>query len=97
MDGNVINEWSTAPLDVEYVRMKPDGNLLAISRNLRLWELDWDSNVVWSMKGKFHHDIWVETDGRVYAMSRKDRIVSFHGIPLPVRDDIIVVCDRRLL
>jgi hypothetical protein len=51
----------------------PNGDLLAIYEGLGLVKLDARSNVLWSRRGGFHHDLQVTADGRIWVLDRERR------------------------
>lgn len=48
-----------------------NGGLLAIYMDHGLIRLDKDSNLLWSYKGRCHHDQFVDEDGNIYVLTRK--------------------------
>ena len=65
----------------------PNGDLLAIYEGLGIVKLDARSNVLWSRRGGFHHDLQVLPDGRIWVLDRKGR----EGI----LEDFVTVLDPR--
>jgi len=51
----------------------PNGDLLAIYEGLGIVKLDARSNVLWSRRGGFHHDLQVLADGRIWVLDRTGR------------------------
>lgn len=51
----------------------PNGDLLAIYEGLGIVKLDARSNVLWSRRGGFHHDLQVLADGRIWVLDRAGR------------------------
>ncbi|HVG09880.1 MAG TPA: arylsulfotransferase family protein [Thermoanaerobaculia bacterium] len=51
----------------------PNGELLAIYEGLGIVKLDARSNVLWSRRGGFHHDLQVQADGRIWVLDRSGR------------------------
>ena len=51
----------------------PNGDLLAIYEGLGIVKLDARSNVLWSRRGGFHHDLQVLADGRIWVLDRERR------------------------
>jgi len=68
-----------------------NGNLLAIAESRNLVRLDWDSNVKWVNRMRFHHEITLAANSDIYAMARKDEIRFICGFPVPVLNDYIVI------
>ncbi|MEA2561237.1 MAG: hypothetical protein QOH06_2741 [Acidobacteriota bacterium] len=65
----------------------PNGDLLAIYEGLGIVKLDARSNVLWSRRGGFHHDLQVLADGRIWVLDRERR----EGI----LEDFVTVLDSR--
>ncbi len=65
----------------------PNGDLLAIYEGLGIVKLDARSNVLWSRRGGFHHDLQVLADGRIWVLDRERR----EGM----LEDFVTVLDPR--
>jgi hypothetical protein len=69
LEGAVFTGW-------HYAEMLPDGNLLAIIKEVEdgfpgaILELDWDSNLVWSADVPAHHDFDRLADGSTLVVCR---------------------------
>jgi len=78
MDGRVVHRWSRdedGGIPWFHVAPLPEGALLVSVSDQRLMKLDRRSNLVWSVRARFHHDNWIDDDGRIYALVRReDRI-----------------------
>jgi outer membrane protein assembly factor BamB len=84
MDGNVVHEWKSPLEPGDYVYLLPNGNLFALGKtpappgeNFPAWhvfkggamfELDWDSNIVWEHRDPAHHHDGrrTESGGAIY-------------------------------
>ena len=103
MRGNVVHKWLWKPegaVDQEFLRASArvyhiktceNGDLLVIAKSQMLVRLDWDSNVKWKRKMQVHHDVSVDPEGKIYAVAREHGIGFWHGIPVPILGDYIVV------
>lgn len=98
--GGVIHSWRQdgVPDGWHHVQPAPDGGLLAIVKDQALFGLDWQSRVLWTFEARAHHDVALAEDGRIWLVSRKDRIVTTDGGRIPILDDEIVELgpDHRL-
>jgi outer membrane protein assembly factor BamB len=98
MSGENLHSWS-AKIDGDDgwfdTELYKKSDLLAIVKDKTLMRLDWNSNVVWSVQSRFHHDITVGDDDTIYALSRKDELRSVHHMPVPVLNDYIMVVSER--
>jgi len=91
MDGNVLHTWSDGHNAWNHIKLLEDGDLLAIVSGFSLSRLDWDSNVKWEKKIPAHHDIDIAENGDIYTLTNNDDIVFLSGLPLPIKNDYIVV------
>jgi hypothetical protein len=94
MQGNVLHSWLPEINEKEgfqYCQMNKDGSILAIVKDKYLICFDWDSKIRWQKKGMIHHDIRTVENGDIYSLSRKDEIVWYCGIPMPITNDYIVL------
>jgi hypothetical protein len=98
MEGNILHKWTKQMNEGNnwrhHVELCEDGDLLVIVRDKMLMCLDWDSNVKWKKKMRFHHDVYISGD-KIYAFAREDKLVFWHGIPLPILSDFIVVLSPK--
>ena len=58
-----------------------NGDLLAIFERIGLIKLDRDSNLLWSYKGRCHHDLYIAENGNIY-------VLTHHG---PILEDFITI------
>jgi len=94
MSGNVIHTWSAKINKNDFwhhIEMDNNGDLLAIVNDSMLIRLDWDSNIKWINKMRFHHDIAIAGNKDIYSLTRKDELVFIFGLPVPIIDEYIVV------
>ena len=94
MQGNVVHRWvgkEPGKIAWQHVEMCENGDLLAVAEDKMLIRLDWDSKVKWKIKMRAHHDVSVGPEGKIYALSRENRLVFWHGIPLSILSDYVVV------
>lgn len=103
MQGNVLHKWAKAMKEGnnwrQHVELCENGDLLVIVRDRMLMCLDWNSNLKWKKKMRAHHDIDIY-EKHIYAIAREDKLVIWHGIPVPILSDYIVVLsanDRKVI
>jgi hypothetical protein len=70
--------------------MDKDGGILAIVQNKCLIYFDWDSKIRWRENVRIHHDVTTTANGIIYFLLRKDEIVWYRGLPMPIINDYIV-------
>jgi hypothetical protein len=71
----------------------PDGDLLAIFDGIGIFRLSRDSkHVIWEHKDGEHHDIFVDEDGTIYTLSRRE-IGEHERLKLegPIKEDFISI------
>ena len=71
--------------------MCKNGDLVVVAGDRMLIRLGWDSTVRWKREMRSHHDVSIGPEGKIYALSRKNRLAFWHGIPLPLLSDCVVV------
>jgi hypothetical protein len=93
MSGKILHTWSEPSSRWEHVEMCGNGDLLGIgiARNHRLVKLDWDSNVRWVKRMRFHHDIAIAENNDIYAIVQKRRVVFDFGFPKFIYDEYISI------
>jgi hypothetical protein len=104
MQGEVVHRWSSPveqpPADLElpqdwngweFVRMLPDGDLLAVVFRKALIRLDWDSHVKWTLPIGVHHDAIVVPDGKIWTLGIEPRVVDLAGRQRTILDEFFVV------
>ena len=90
-DGKVLHRWrqplrrlwpdlakDPGMAKLEYWRrawLFPNGDLLGIYEGLGIVKLDARSNVLWSRRGGFHHDLQVMPDGRIWVLDRDGKVI----------------------
>ena len=91
MDGKVVHRWrSSRPGAWQHAELLPNGDVIAIVKDRELARYDRHSKLVWSVRGRFHHDLWVSGD-EIYVLSRVARVVRGLHPNAPVLDDLIQV------
>ena len=96
MKGEILHTWNLKQSD-DYggfycVELLKNGDLLAIIGDGKGFiKLGWDSRIIWETNIYGHHDLYVKPNGDIYVLASTSDIVFFMGLPLPIRDDHIVV------
>jgi hypothetical protein len=81
-------------------RVLPNGDLLALCNphdtpfGVGLARLDKSSRLLWLRAGPFHHDFDVAEDGRIFALTRRQKHrlpAGFEGLTEPYFDDILTI------
>jgi hypothetical protein len=94
MEGRVLHEWTVKTQKDDtwnHIEICSNGDLLAIVKDKTLIRIDWNSNIRWIKKMRFHHDISIWENRDIYSLIRRDRLVFRSGFPYPILEDVIVV------
>lgn len=91
MDGTPIHEWKAKEKGAwQHAELLPNGDVLVIVKDRRLARYDQESRLKWSVKGRFHHDLWIH-EGEIYVLAREiETIESIHP-KIPILVDVIRV------
>lgn len=91
MEGKELHAWNDEKAGAwQHVELLPDGSLIAVVKDKRLTRYDKNSNRIWSVEGRFHHDLWVDGE-EIYALARVGRQVEFIHPRSPTLVDLIQV------
>ncbi|HET9795669.1 MAG TPA: aryl-sulfate sulfotransferase [Thermoanaerobaculia bacterium] len=77
--------------DVGFTHLYPNGDALAYLGRHVLVKIDRHSRILWEYDAEVHHDAWVDSDGTIYALIKRqrfDRTIHPEGVVL---EDVIVV------
>lgn len=104
IDGKLLHRWalpygalpSAPPLEGDHqipwraVELLEDGGLIAIHSGRALLRIDKDSHLKWVTYGRFHHDLALDGNGDLLALSRQQRLIPSVNAMAPVVDDLLV-------
>ena len=109
MDGNVLHTWTydfdkiwpdrriseknRGQYHWRRAYLYENGDILAIHESIGLIKLDKNSNLLWEYSGRAHHDLEVLSDGTIYLLTRKARLIPRINKTRPVLEDFVVVLD----
>lgn len=95
MHGNIVHKWSKKVVGCNswnhHVEMYENGDLLIVAAHKMLIYLDWNSNIKWKKKMSCHHDVCIDENKRIHVLTHKRELVFWHGIPVPIGNDYIVI------
>ena len=98
LQGNTLHEWFPGNPRRNWradVVLCENGDLLGINNIGHLLRVDWDSKVKWERTDlDCHHEIAVAESGEIYVLNKKPRVIFLAGLPLPIRDDLIVILSQ---
>lgn len=75
------------------VHLFENGDLLAIYEGVGLVKLDKDSKILWTFAGSAHHDLHVQPDGKIYALTRTARLAESFNHGQPVLEDFVSILE----
>lgn len=98
MEGKVVHRWrGPAPLGKgdgtgwEHAELYPNGDVVALIKDEALLRFDRDSEPIWRVDLRFHHDHATAADGTIYALTRRqERLPEVHPRH-PVLADYVTV------
>jgi len=109
MQGHVLHRWSydydrlwpelEVPADAagkgkwRRAHLFPNGDLLAIHEGIGMIKLDRDSNLLFEVPGKAHHDLDVLEDGVIWTLGREVELIPRIDPEVPCMDDFLVELD----
>ncbi|MCB0352518.1 MAG: aryl-sulfate sulfotransferase [Bdellovibrionales bacterium] len=77
------------PFEVFWAEPSQDGNLLVVFKDIGLSLVNPESEPIWSLRGRFHHDAERAPDGTVFALSRREVPVSLFGRECLILSDFV--------
>lgn len=78
-DGRVGHRWRLDSSPWQHVEPLPEGGLLVLLKDEGLIRIDSRSRVLWRYEGPVHHDLSVDSAGRIHALTRaRERRPDLH-------------------
>ena len=91
MQGRTVHEWKTAHKGGwQHAELLPNGDVIALVKERRLSRYDKSSNLIWSIDGRFHHDLWIQGD-ELYVLARRAKVFDYIHPDWPTLEDVIEV------
>jgi hypothetical protein len=96
MKGTIVHEWSNEfPEDGkaawDIAKLSDEGELYAVVATEGMVKLDWDSNLIWGLRGRFHHDVLMDAKGKLWAGVERDLDIDHEGEKVAILDNGIAV------
>jgi len=94
MDGSILHTlYDKRKKATEWLHITPYGkdHFLVMVNSEELFMIDWESNVKWSRRMHFHHEITITEEGDIYSLTQKLRHVPELGFDYKVRDNYLVL------
>jgi len=110
MKGNVLHEWRIAFDQIwsvtgdrrppnsffwRRVHVSENGDLLGIFANLGLVKIDVNSELIWAVRFRAHHDLEVMPNGDIYVLGREGGVIPDMHPTEPSIEDVILVLDSE--
>ncbi|MEE4270300.1 MAG: arylsulfotransferase family protein [Thermoanaerobaculales bacterium] len=93
MAGNEVHRWTQRRQKGrrwQFVELLPGGDLLVIRSDLSLTRMSWDSQLLWRVPLRAHHDATLAPDGTIWVLARRDVIETVGGHEVPILGDQVV-------
>lgn len=93
MQGNVVHEWSRPGMGGwQHVSLMPDGSVIGLVKDKKMFKVDKDSNLVWTFEDRVHHDLDIGADGNIWVLARTKReMPKYHSEYLTTEDFVVEV------
>jgi hypothetical protein len=96
MKGDILHEWNLDPnneLDKRwvYANFCENGDILTYCKENIFTRVDWESNRVWVKEMRAHHGFCTDQNQDVYVINRKESVILWRGLPIPLIEDYITV------
>jgi hypothetical protein len=110
MRGRVLHRWhrtfpevfpERADLDIKGVHkwrraeLFENGDLIAIFDSAGMVKLDKDSRVIWANPLAFHHDLFIDGEGRIYTLTKRIHLAPRIHPEEKIIEDFITVLDAN--
>ena len=97
MHGNILHTFVDKTKEKEnwqLIEPYADNSFVVLIARQKIFMIDWDSNIKWTTRGVFHHDISIADNGDVYTLS-KDRIMALDFcLTEPIINDWLVILTK---
>ncbi|UCC38332.1 MAG: hypothetical protein JSV96_10850 [Candidatus Aminicenantes bacterium] len=71
-----------------------NNDFLVLIENYAIMMIDWDSNIKWIKKKRFHHDFVVAENGDIYAIMNKKSYSPWFSLFESIRDNCFVILTK---
>jgi hypothetical protein len=111
MDGHIVHDWQYSFRDVwpdhpisdeavgthhwRYVHLFENGDILAIFDGVGLIKLDAGSNLLWSRRGGFHHQLRVTPEGSIWILDERAHVVPEWSEEQPLLENYVTTLDSN--
>ena len=111
MTGRVLHEWHREfsdvwpdyPIEEDHkatyhwrrARLLRNGDVVALFGGLGIFRLDSNSQLLWALPNRAHHDIFVTESGDIWVLTREAHLVERIDAEKPILEDFVVVLDGQ--
>lgn len=98
MDGNLLHYWKKNIYYKDswhHIEPTAQGDLLAIVKDKYLVKIDFNSNLIWKVDGRFHHDLDIDSDGSIVSIIRKSEWKDVQNQKYPILNDYLIFLDSN--
>jgi hypothetical protein len=89
MEGHEVHVWDTDEEGVwHHAELLPNGDVIVVVKDQRMSRYDKDSNLIWTIRERFHHDFWIYGN-EIYALARFAEVVDFVHPRSPILVEVI--------
>jgi hypothetical protein len=76
MEGREIHRWQADERRTwQHAELLSNGDVIAVTPDRRLGRYDLRGRRLWAVKGRFHHNFWIQGD-EIFALSRVGRVIE---------------------
>jgi len=68
-----------------------NGDIVCYFRDKMVARIDWNGLHKWQIKTRAHHDFDIRPNEQIYILTRKDSVMRWRFLPVPVLEDMIYV------
>ncbi len=95
MKGAVIHKWEARMSGWQTAALDEKGDLYVLVKDQSAAKLNWNSEIMWKCKGRFHHFISIAENGDVYLLSRQKLRIPYNDEDIPILNDYIIVLNSQ--
>lgn len=93
MKGITLHEWRSkeSPRNWHFVKMLTNGDLIVVIKDIMLMCLNWQSEVKWTNRDRFHHEASLAENGDIYSLTRGTAWIPYKDIEIPILNDFLTI------
>lgn len=87
--GVILHRWAADTAPWHCYKPTREGDLYAIAEGGTLLKVNWNSELLWSVSGDFHHDLAIAPDGTLYIIRNEYRTIRRENSEYFIVDNLI--------